>query len=421
MNKITINNKFISSLIIPLIIFFLIPGPFIPDLILSISALSFLFIILKNNNFEYFKNKFFITFLIFYIYCVALSLFSEEMISVKSSLTFIRFGLFACFIIFLINTNKEKIFLYLYVTFIIIFSILIIDGFYQYFSGKNLIGYKLYKNIRVSSFFGEELILGSYVSRFFPLFFALFIVKKKTYSYEKYFIAIIFVCLDILIYISGERTAFFFLNLSTITIILLIKKFQLFRLITFLIGLMIIFIISINNSVVTKRMFSEINEHVIKAEETKRKIFTPIHDSHIRTAFNIFLDRPLTGYGPKMFRVMCKKEEFQVGIKPCSTHPHNFYVQLLSETGVIGFSFLLVSFLYIISCLIRQLKSVIFFEKKRPFSDYQVCLLSALLITVWPFSPNGNFFNNWLATVYTIPLGFYLHSIYMTKAKGDKN
>ena len=99
MNKITINNKFISSLIIPLIIF-LIPGPFIPDLILSISALSFLFIILKNNNFEYFKNKFFITFLIFYIYCVALSLFSEEMISVKSSLTFIRFGLFACFIIF---------------------------------------------------------------------------------------------------------------------------------------------------------------------------------------------------------------------------------------------------------------------------------------------------------------------------------
>ena len=122
-----------------------------------------------------------------------------------------------------------------------------------------------------------------------------------------------------------------------------------------------------------------------------------------------------------MFRVMCKKEEFQVGIKPCSTHPHNFYVQLLSETGVIGFSFLLVSFLYIISCLIRQLKSVIFFEKKRPFSDYQVCLLSALLITVWPFSPNGNFFNNWLATVYTIPLGFYLHSIYMTKAKGDKN
>ena len=66
-------------------------------------------------------------------------------------------------------------------------------------------------------------------------------------------------------------------------------------------------------------------------------------------------------------------------------------------------------------------KCYFFLKKKRPFSDYQVCLLSALLITVWPFSPNGNFFNNWLATVYTIPLGFYLHSIYMTKAKGDKN
>ena len=139
-------------------------------------------------------------------------------------------------------------------------------------------------------------------------------------------------------------------------------------------------------------MFSEINEQVIIPENNERKIFTPIHDSHIRTAFNIFLDRPLTGYGPKMFRVMCEKKEFQVGIKPCSTHPHNFYVQLLAETGIIGFSFLTIGFLYILLCLIRQFKSVIFFEKKRPFSDYQVCLLSALFITVWPFFTQWKFF-----------------------------
>ena len=420
MNKISSNKTFLISLIIPLIVLFLISGPFLPDLIISISAISFLFIIFKKNDFSYLKNKFFIIFLIFYIYCVILSLFSGEILSLKSSLTFIRFGLFACFIIFLINSNKEKIFSYLYIFFIVIFSILIVDGFYQFFSGKNLIGFKLYKNIRVSSFFGEELILGSYVSRLFPLFFALFIVKKNILQFEKYLIAIIFICLDILIYISGERTAFFFLNLSTITIIILIKKFQLFRIITFLIGLILIFTISINKPNITKRMFSEVTEHVINLESNERKIFTPIHDSHIRTAFNIFLDKPLTGYGPKMFRVMCVNKEFQTGIKPCSTHPHNFYVQLLAETGIIGFSFLAVSFFYICFCFIKQFKSIIFSEKKRPFSDYQVCLLSALLITVWPFSPNGNFFNNWLAAVYTIPLGFYLHSIYYN-FKGEKN
>ena len=32
---------------------------------------------------------------------------------------------------------------------------------------------------RISSFFGEELIMGSYLSRLFPLLFALFLVKNK--------------------------------------------------------------------------------------------------------------------------------------------------------------------------------------------------------------------------------------------------
>jgi hypothetical protein len=33
------------------------------------------------------------------------------------------------------------------------------------------------------------------------------------------------------------------------------------------------------------------------------------------------------------------------------------------------------------------------------------------------FSPNGNFFNNWLAIVYSLPTGFYLHSIYGNNRK----
>jgi hypothetical protein len=31
------------------------------------------------------------------------------------------------------------------------------------------------------------------------------------------------------------------------------------------------------------------------------------------------------------------------------------------------------------------------------------------------FNPNGNFFNNWLMIVYSLPVGFYLQSIYSKK------
>ena len=98
------------------------------------------------------------------------------------------------------------------------------------------------------------------------------------------------------------------------------------------------------------------------------------------------------------------------------THPHNFYVQLLAETGIVGFLFLFSALIYVLYAAIWQFKSIIF-KQKRPLTDYQICLLACILITVWPFSPNGSFFNNWMMIVYSLPFGFYFQSIYSKKLK----
>ena len=47
------------------------------------------------------------------------------------------------------------------------------------------------------------------------------------------------------------------------------------------------------------------------------------------------------------------------------------------------------------------------FRKNNLISDYNICLLAGVLITVWPFSPNGNFFNNHLMIFYSLTFGFF--------------
>ena len=103
------------------------------------------------------------------------------------------------------------------------FVILIFDGFIQFFFNENIFGWPLIKT-RVSSFFKDELILGSYLCRFFPILFAGMIFRYEIYKKKDliyYFILAIFVLSEVLIFLSGERVAFFYLNLSALFILFL--------------------------------------------------------------------------------------------------------------------------------------------------------------------------------------------------------
>jgi len=128
---------------------------------------------------------------------------------------------FCCLIWYLIERDK-KILNYFYYTLVVSFSFLVVDGYIQFITGKNIFGLPKFGG-RLSSFFGSELILGSYLSRLFPLLFALFLLKEKK-QLELYFMSILFILLIGLIYISGERAGFILFILSYIFIIIFTEK-----------------------------------------------------------------------------------------------------------------------------------------------------------------------------------------------------
>ena len=354
------SNRVLINLLIASIIPFLILGPFFPDLIVSASALFFIYHVIKNKMFYYFYNKPFIIFITFSIISIICSLFSEDILhSFESSLFYFRIGVFSCFIWYLID-NDKSILTYFYYVLIICFSALVIDGYLQYFTGENIFGLKIISN-RISSFFGDELIMGSYLSRLFPLLFALFLVKVKKNKLEIYLIGMLFILVDVLIYLSGERSAFFFLNLSTVFIIILIKKYQKFRLFTFIIAIIFIVILNLNSSVLTERMILAPAKNMgLITSSSEPVIFSRAHDSHIRTAYRMFKDKFVLGHGPKNFRIKCSDPKYSYSESSCSSHPHNFYLQLLAETGIIGFLFLFSALSYVIYEAFRQFKSIVF-------------------------------------------------------------
>ena len=408
------NFIFISlpSILVVLLPFFLITGPFLPDLAISICATLFLIDSTNHSLKKYYLSKFFLIFLSFWFILIISSLLSDNIIySLSTSLFYIRFGVFSLSVWYLIN-HDERILKYLFYSFLIFFSILLADGYLQFFTGNNIFGWEII-GTRVSSFFKDELILGSYLSRLFPIFFAIFIWKlEKEKNFFFYSPIVIFILIEVLIFLSGERTAFFYLNLSAAFIIVLSKNFKRMRLYSICVSFLLMTLISYFQPAFKEKIVDQtLKQTGITGifDYKNLKLFSSEHQNHYISAWRMFEDNKVIGIGTKLFRKNCNKERYKITFESCTTHPHNTYIQLLSETGIIGFTLVFSIFCTLVYYCLKHFYLKIF-SKKIFFSDFQISLISAVIISLWPLVPSGNFFNNWLSVVYFFPVGILLWS-----------
>ena len=398
------------SYLIALLPLFLISGPFLSDLSVVIIGLFFLINIILNKEYYFLKNKFIIIFFIFSLYLFINSLINYyDFHSIRSSLGYLRFGIFSLGVFYFLEKRNEII-KWLFLCFMACYLLLIFDGYYQYF---NKVSFFLRNEPqvggRISSLFGSELIMGSYLSRLFPVFLGITFFLFKEKKGIILLISLIFILIEVLIFLSGERASFFFNTLAAIFIIIMIKDFKKIRLFSFLASVVLIFLITSFDNTAKKRIIDEtIFQMGLKDE--KKYIFSPVHQSHYLSAYKMFLDNKVIGIGVRNFRNFCNEDRYKVAERSCTTHPHNTYVQLLSETGLIGFVFFVSIFIFFIIICLKHLLGVIT-KNKYYFNDFEICMLSAILISLWPFVPTGNFLNNWVSIVYYYPVGFLLWSL----------
>ena len=390
--------SFLLILVIPL----LVTGPFLPDFFLSLFCIIFITKLVKEKGFIYEYNKILIFFFIYCLYLILLSLSSVNiLLSLEQSLFYFRFGIFVIFSIYIFKNYKfvEDFFFKL----IFIVCLLIsIDGIIQFIFGYNILGfYKSDSFGRVTGVFNDEAVLGSYLSKVFPLLFFNFLTNPN--SQKKYKIFVIILSL-ITIIISGERTATFFTIIFLFGYFIFSNKYSLTKKIFYIISVIAMLVIVINSNNNLKHRFINITLDQFQNNDGKILFFTKVHNDQFLAGYKIFLDNPVFGVGTKLYRHYACLNENYISQFSCTTHPHNTYIQLLSETGLVGTFIILFIFFFTIFKIFKY--SFKFFVNKT--NDVKICTCMAIFCFLWPVMPSGNFFNNWISILMYSNFIFYI-------------
>ena len=295
----------LNTLLILLFPFALVSGPLIPEIFLFIIVVSFFYFVLSEKKTFYLNNNFTKIFLLFFLIINISSFYNFNFISLKSSLFYFRFGFFALAVFFFLNINKKLIPL-MFLSMTVLILILLFDSSIQFFLGKNLLGLEKNMSGRVSSFFGEELVLGSFISKFFLFYLALFYSNK--FSENKIYLQLIIFTFFLIIFYAASRTSLASFILSLLFFLFLLKDTKLILKLLFFFTLSI-FILSQFNNINYKRIF-EHTKYQMFNEYSSFNFLSQRHMLHLGTAYNIFKENKIIGAGPKSFRILCDNKKY---------------------------------------------------------------------------------------------------------------
>jgi O-antigen ligase len=337
--------------------------------------------------------------LIFSLLLIVLFFFSiDQNNSFGRTFAFMRFIMFAYAVKFIFEYKDSKFKKLIFYSWSIILIIIALDLIFEFVTGKNTLGFGGYMGGRLSGFLNTELKMGFVILSFSFLISSFYfeIFKKKIFS------ILIIIFLLYISFIIGERANFIRFFLCYLLFIFFLPEInKKIKILSIAIIIILPAIILISNEKYNKRYGQQFLT-IIKSQGLSGYLKSSQYGAHYKTAYEIFKNYPLYGIGIKNFSKECKNEEYFnkqyvfTSIR-CSTHPHQFHLEILSSLGLPFYLFFLSFFLYFIYTKIR-----LFIKTQNIY-----LLSSTIFLLVFLFTPlpTGSFFTTFSATMFWMNFG----------------
>ena len=348
------------------------------------------------------------------------SMYAKEIL-VKSFL-FLRFVLVYFILRYLIQ-NNILIMKYFFISAALCSLFVTLDVILQFITGRDIFGYENFDR-RNPGPFKDEAVSGAYLQRFSLFSFFLFPIFFQKIKKDKYFIFLIpiFFLTFCAVLFSGNKFPFVMFALSIVILFFLIGRFKKLS-ITLLIICPLVFIFSYKYSFQVQNNFSSFFNNIsqIKIYVTNvAKNFKNVENIEVpnvwlkemHVGMLAFEQKKIFGGGLKSYKVACPRITQKYS---CNTHPHNFHVEILVSTGIIGYLLLLILFLkFTYSLFIKN-----YYSYKKNDQLLLNLFFTLFFIEVFPFRTTGSFFSTTNATYFFIIMSITI-SLSITKIVKNK-
>jgi len=390
--NINISRTYLFNLLVFAYLISYILGPAIINIYVTLLSISGLIYILKNFKLLYLlrDDQSTIILIIFFLY-----LFFKEffyLIQNYELIVFFRLIVIFIFISLYFKINKKNIELNINIL-LTILTLICLDTFFQFIFGYNILSFEKFQSDRLTSFFQDEPIVGSFVMKiFFPCLIYYIYIKKNS---------IVISCFSLSFFsilISGERMPFLQLLFGLTLILFFFSKNKIRNIIYFIFFLVVSIFLSFNSLELKNRYTSTISgledlyDDIIHNQiVTNENESNGIKDYYLNFAsgLEVWKLKKLFGNGYRFYNNNCSRVLKNHYLSGCSTHPHNIYIELLSDHGIVG---LIIFLIFICTLLIN-------FVKNQHNKKYYGFLISSIVITV-PFVTSQSIFSSFYGSIF---------------------